>query len=359
VIRRLVVKVGTSSLTTEAGYLRRELVAALAAQVAEVRRAGVDVVWVASGAIALGLARLGLRRPQEPDVLQAASAVGQVELAAGLVGALEASGVSAGQILLTSDALADRRSYLHARATLRALFRLGVVPVVNENDAIASDEIRFGDNDRLAALVAHLIGAERLLLLTDTEGVYLRDPRTDPQAQLVAELTEEVAAGLELGGAGTERGSGGMSSKVQAAEIAARSGADCLIAQASRPEVILDAARGHPLVATRLRRRRRREPARRLWIAYAATPQGRLVVDAGAVRALVRGGASLLAVGIRRVEGEFLAGSVVEIVDEAGALVAKGVSRVDSRDVAGAREEVVHRDDLAVLRDREADRALS
>lgn len=348
-IRRLVVKVGTSSLTTEAGSLRTELIGSLAAQIAELERSGVTVVWVASGAVAVGLARCGLTRPQEPDVLQAASALGQVVLASGLIEALGAHGVLGGQILLTSDALADRRSYLHARTTFEALFRLGVVPVVNENDAVASDEIRFGDNDRLAALVAHLVGADRLLLLTDQPGVFAKDPRSHPDADLIEELTPEAASVVTLGGAGTMRGSGGMSSKVQAAEIAARSGADCLIASAARAEVIVDAARGRPLVATLVRRRRRREPARRLWIAYAATPQGRVVVDDGARDALVERGASLLAVGIVEVSGEFLAGSVVEVADRSGRLFAKGVVRVDSRDVRRCRDEVIHRDDLAIL----------
>lgn len=348
-IRRLVVKVGTSSLTTEAGALRTDLIASLAGQIAELNRSGVAVVWVASGAIAVGLGRCGLTRPQEPDILQAASALGQVVLASGLIDALGDHEVLGGQILLTSDALADRRSYLHARTTLEALFRLGAVPVVNENDAVASDEIRFGDNDRLAALVAHLVGAERLLLLTDQPGVFAQDPRRHPGADLIEELTPEAAAAVALGGAGTARGSGGMSSKVQAAEIAARSGADCLIASAERAEVIVDAARGRPLVATVVRRRRRREPARRLWIAYAATPHGRLVVDDGARDALLARGASLLAVGVVDVVGEFLAGSVVEVADRAGRLVAKGVVRVDSRDVRRTRDEVIHRDDLAVL----------
>lgn len=348
-IRRLVVKVGTSSMTTAHGSLRSDAVDRLASQIAAVRRSGVDVAWVTSGAIALGLARLGLERPQPGEVLQAASAIGQIELASALAAALADHGVVAGQILLTSDALADRRSYLHARATLEALFSLRVVPVINENDAVASDEIRFGDNDRLAALVAHLVGAQRLLLLTDTAGVYSADPRRDPAARLIEELTEDLVGALELGGAGSARGSGGMSSKVQAAEIAARSGADCLIAGAEQAEVILDAVRGRPAVATVVRRRRRREPARRLWIAYAATPQGRLVVDEGAARALLERRASLLPVGVVGVEGEFLAGSVVEIVDREGTCIAKGVVRADSRDVRAWREELVHRDDLALL----------
>ncbi len=347
---RVVVKVGTSSLTNADGSFRELVAKTLASQIAKVREDGTEVVMVVSGAIALGLARLGLSRPQSLATYQACAAVGQIELAQRLRSVYHEYGVEMGQILLAPHDFGDRQQYLHARQTLEMLLSMGVLPVINENDAIANEEIRFGDNDRLAALIAHLVYADLLILLTDIEGVFTTDPRLDSSAYLLPELDLSELRSVVALGAGTDRGSGGMASKVQAAEIAARSGVDCLIAAADKEEVILRAVSGEP-VGTKIRKRGTREAARKLWIAYAATPQGRIVVDEGAKRAIASGRASLLPVGVRAVQGEFLAGTIVEIADQAGSVFAKGIVKCASRAVMSYRGEVVHRDDLANLTD--------
>ncbi len=348
-IRRLVVKVGTSSMTDISGVLRMEVVESLVSQIARAREMGIGVVMVVSGAIALGLSQLGLARPQPTEVLQAASGVGQVQMVASLREIFHLAGMEMAQLLLAPHDFGDRQQYLHARQTLESLFALGVVPVINENDAIASEEIRFGDNDRLAALVAHLVYADLLLLLTDLEGVYTEDPRASGAAQFIPVFDVEEKDRVLATGSGTDRGSGGMASKLQAAEIAARSGVDCMIASAATPEVVAKVAAGEHVLATFVPRKSLREPARRLWIAYATNPEGRLVVDEGAKRALLQRNASLLAVGIRSVEGEFLAHAIVEVAGEDGKVFAKGVVRTDSKGVLGAASEVIHRDDLVTL----------
>ena len=255
-----------------------------------------------------------------------------------------------------------RRQYLQARGTLLRLLELGVVPVVNENDAIADDEIRFGDNDRIAALVAHLIDADLLVLLTDTPGLLTADPRLDPSASLIEEIVE-IDHELEAvaGGPGTVGGSGGMASKVAAAKIAAWSGVRTVIAAAERPDVLADAVAGTPGVGTVVQPHDRDLPARKLWIAFAVGSAGTVVVDAGARRALERGGVSLLPAGVERVEGDFDADDAVEIRDTDGVVFAKGLVRVSSAvasDMAGRRSGdladgvpryLVHADDLVIL----------
>jgi glutamate 5-kinase len=269
--------------------------------------------------------------------------------------------VVAGQVLLTPYDFAHRSQYLHARETLARLLDLGVFPIVNENDTVADDEIRYGDNDRLAALVAHLVGADVLLLLTDTSGVFTADPRHDGDASLIEEIVE-VDDVLEqvAGGAGTARGSGGMASKLVAAKIAAWSGVRAVIASAAAPDVVADALAGKS-VGTSFAPRATRLPARKLWIAFAQGASGRVIVDAGARRAVVEGGKSLLAAGVRGVEGTFEVDAPVEVVGDDGRVFAKGLCRYDAaqlRAVAGKRtgdlpdglpHEVVHRDDLVVL----------
>jgi glutamate 5-kinase len=270
-------------------------------------------------------------------------------------------GVIAGQILLTPYDFAHRSQYLHARETLARLLDLGVLPVVNEHDTVADDEIRYGDNDRLAALVSHLLGADLLLMLTDTAGIYTADPRIDSAASLIEEIVE-VDEALEkvAGGAGTERGSGGMASKLAAAKIAAWSGVRAVIAAAATDNVIGDAIAGHS-VGSSFPPRAQRLSARKLWIAFAQGSDGRVVVDEGAQRALASGGRSLLAAGVRDVEGGLDSVGPVEIVGADGRVFAKGISRYTSselRGVAGKRttdlpdglpHEVVHADDLVVL----------
>jgi glutamate 5-kinase len=270
-------------------------------------------------------------------------------------------GLTAGQVLLTPHDFVQRAQYLHARETLRRLLDLGVLPIVNENDTVADDEIRYGDNDRLAALVSHLVGADLLVMLTDTPGLLTADPRLDAEASLIEEIAE-VDAALEsvAGGSGTARGSGGMASKLAAAKIAAWSGVRTVIAAAGAPGVVLAAVQGEP-VGTSIHPRRQRLPSRKLWIAFARGAAGRVVVDAGAERALRHDGRSLLPAGVRGVEGAFDADEAVEVVGEDGRPFAKGLVRFSAdglRTVAGRRtgdlpegtpHEVIHRDDLVVL----------
>ncbi|MGI9602962.1 MAG: glutamate 5-kinase [Acidimicrobiales bacterium] len=360
--RPVVVKIGTSSITDDEGAISRAAVARLCADVAQVRQAR-PVVIVTSGAIAAGLPSLELdARPRDPVTLQAASAVGQIGLLGAYQRELAGHGLVAGQLLLAPLDFVVRSQYLHARNTLRRLLELGVVPVINENDAIADDEIRFGDNDRLAALVAHLADAETLVLLTDTEGVLTADPRVDTTASLIEEIVEfdQQLEGL-AGGAGTARGSGGMASKLTAAKIAAWTGVRTVIASASRPAVLVSAVAGEAGVGTVVVPRSERLSARKLWIAFAVGSKGRVEVDAGARRALVDSGRSLLAAGVRAVTGDFDAGDAVEVVDGDGGVFAKGLVRHPSREVealAGKRSQdlpdgapsvVIHRDDLVML----------
>lgn len=361
---RVVAKLGTSSLTDEHGTISLEAVTKAADEIAALRASGHEVVVVSSGAVASGLPALGWdasQRPRDARTLQAISAVGQARLMRTWNDTLDAHGLVAGQVLLVPLDFMVRAQYLQARATLERLVELGVVPIVNENDAIADDEIRFGDNDRMAALVAHLVRADLLVLLTDTPGVMDADPRLEPGASLIAEIVE-IDHELEsvAGGAGSARGSGGMASKLAAAKMASWSGVRTVIADAGRPDVLRDAAEGKPGVGTTVLPRDRRLPARKLWIAFALPAEGRIVVDDGAVRALTRGGRSLLAAGVVDVEGSFAAQEAVEIVDGSGRVVAKGLAEVDAealQAMAGRRSEelfdhsgeVVHRDDLVVL----------
>ncbi len=361
--RVIVVKIGTSSVTDDRGRLTTAAIEKLAGEVAGQRAAGDRVVVVTSGAIAAGLPVLGLHpRPNDPAVLQAVSAVGQGYLFAAWEAALRGRGLVAGQVLLAPLDFVHRRQYLHARRTLEHLLDLGVVPVINENDAIADDEIRFGDNDRLAALVAHLLHAEALVLLTDTPGLLTGDPRRREDASLIEEIVE-VDAEIEAlaGGTGTVRGSGGMASKLAAAKMAAWSGVRAVIAGADRPDVLASALAGTAGSGTVFVPRQQRLGARKLWIAFAVGSSGTVVVDAGAEKALRERGVSLLPAGVIGVHGDFEADDAVEIAGPHGRTFAKGLVRHPAsvvKEWAGrqtstlppeAVHEVVHRDDLVLL----------
>lgn len=360
--RTVVVKIGTSSITDNEGRVVERAIAKLAGEVAELRGSGSDVVVVTSGAVAAGLRVLEIRpRPSDPAVLQAVSAVGQGRLMGHYERAFDAAGLTTGQVLLAPLDFFNRAQYLHARQTLTLLLGLGVVPVVNENDAVADDEIRFGDNDRLAALVAHLVQADMLVLLTDAAGLFTADPRLDGGARLVEEVAEVDQVLALAGGAGSERGSGGMASKLAAAKIAAWSGVPVVIAAAERPQVLNDAAAGVPGVGTHVRARPGRLPARKLWIAFALAPTGRVVVDAGAREALMERGVSLLPAGVQQVQGDFGPDDAIELAGPDGQVFAKGLARHSAAALvqwAGRRTselpadmpaEVVHRDDLVLL----------
>jgi glutamate 5-kinase len=357
-----VVKVGTSSITSVGGEIDDASLRRLCGGIASARADGHEVVLVTSGAIAAGLPALGMStRPTDIGTLQAVAAVGQPRLMARLGAILGEHDLLAGQVLLTPHDFGVRSQYLHARETLRRLLDLGVVPVVNENDTVADDEIRYGDNDRLAALVSHLVGADLLLLLTDTAGLFTADPRLDANASLIEEI-HEVDAALEAlaGGSASAQGSGGMATKLAAAKIAAWSGVRAVIAAADAPDVVADAIAGRT-VGTALLPRPERLSSRKLWIAFARASAGRVVVDAGARNALCSDNRSLLPAGVKGVEGEFEPDDAVEIVDATGSPFAKGLVRYGAsglREVAGRRtsqlpdgapQEVVHRDDLVVL----------
>ncbi|MHB8295282.1 MAG: glutamate 5-kinase, partial [Acidimicrobiales bacterium] len=346
----VVVKIGTSSVTA-GGNVDAGAIGKLCGEVAGLKTDHHEVVIVTSGAIEAGLGRLAMagRRPGDLATLQALSAVGQSRLMAVYDEQLSAAGLVSGQVLLTPLDLLHRRQYLTARQTLRRLLELGVVPVVNENDAVADDEIRFSDNDRLAALVAHLIGARLLVLLTDTAGLYDADPRIIPSASLVEEVAEiDHALQASAGGPGSASGSGGMASKLAACKIASWSGVRAVIAAASRPGVLASAVAGEPGVGTSVTPASRTLPARKLWIAFASPPSGRVLVDAGARAAIVSGAGSLLAAGVVGVVGDFGAEDTVELAEaeppagtraddrdrQTGGVFAKGVARYSSGQIA-------------------------
>ena len=360
----VVVKIGTSSVTDLHGDIDPAAVDKLCSEVAALRGARHRVVVVSSGAISAGLPALGLSgsRPTDLATLQAVSAVGQHRLMRVYEDSLSRHGLVAGQVLLAPLDFVNRSQYLHARQTLGRLLDLGVVPVVNENDAVADDEIRFGDNDRIAALVAHLVSADVLVLLTDTDGMFTSDPRLDSSASLIDEIIEvdaalEAAAGTSL----DARGSGGMASKLAAARIAAWSGVTAVIASAARPGILEASINGEAGAGTVVRPRDRRLSARKLWIAFAVGSSGRITVDDGARAALVSSGRSLLPAGVLKVEGNFVAEDAVEVVGPDGLVFAKGLARHAATRVtewAGKRSTdlpgdvapvVVHRDDLVVL----------
>jgi glutamate 5-kinase len=360
---RVVVKVGSSSLTTAAGGIDPDRVRALVDALAGLRARGAEVVLVSSGAIAAGLAPLTLaRRPRDLATQQAAASVGQGLLVHRYTEEFARHGLGVGQVLLTVDDVTRRSHYRNAYRTFAKLLELGVLPIVNENDTVATSEIRFGDNDRLAALVAHLVHADLLVLLSDVEGLYDGDPRT-PGATLLAEVSSEADLdGIEVGRTGSAGvGTGGMQTKIEAARIATGAGIPVVLTAADQADRALA---GEP-VGTMFHPTGKRRPTRLLWLAHATEAKGRLHLDDGAVRAVTERRASLLPAGIAEVSGTFVAGDPVDLVDPAGRAVARGLVNYDSDELPGllgrsthelARElgasyerEVVHRDDLVLL----------
>jgi len=362
----LVVKVGSSLVTNEGRGLDVEAIARWAAQIARLHALGKRCVLVSSGAIAEGMQRLGwTRRPHAMNELQAAAAVGQMGLIQCYETCFREHGLSTAQILLTHADLANRQRYLNARSTLRTLLQLGVIPVINENDTVVTDEIKFGDNDTLGALVANLIEADALVILTDQAGLYDADPRRNPNARLI-EHAEAGDTRLErlAGGTGSAHSKGGMIAKVLAARRAARSGAHTIIASGREPEVLLRLAHGER-IGTLLVAKTIPLAARKQWLADHLTVAGRLMLDAGAVKALVRDGKSLLPIGVTGTSGSFERGEVVACVDPDGHEIARGlvnysateirlIMRRPSADIEGIlgyvdEPELINRDNLVLL----------
>jgi glutamate 5-kinase len=354
--RRTVVKIGSSSLT-ERGRLEAGRLDAIVDAVAQRHAAGQQVVVVSSGAIAAGIAPLGLHaRPRDLATQQAAASVGQLLLAERYAASFARYGLRVGQVLLTADDLHRRGHYRNAQRTLERLLSLGVIPIVNENDTVATHEIRFGDNDRLAALVAHLVQADALVLLSDVDGLYTGKPGR-PGAELISEVrTLDDVAEVRIGRSSNGVGSGGMTTKLDAAAIATSEGIPVLLAAATSIGPALAGETGtmfHPIGD--------RSASRLFWLQHATTPRGRLVLDAGAVTAVVQRRASLLPAGITAVTGEFDAGDAVELADASGAVFARGLVGYDAADLPALlgrktgdlpvefRREVVHRDDLVLL----------
>ena len=359
---RVVVKVGSSSLTRADGGLDLNRIDILAGLIAGMRRRGHDIVLVSSGAVASGLVPLGLsRRPDELSLLQAAASVGQGRLAARWETAMSAYGLVTAQVLLTAHDVAIRSHYRTVRATFDSLLSLGAVPIINENDAVATSEFSLGDNDRLAALVAHLVTADVLVLLTDVDGLWTARPGT-PGATPIRHVRSSVELeGVSVSGRGSFVGTGGMTTKLQAATIACASGTTTLIARADDAAGLLGQERVPTDLGTWFEPTGPHRPSRRLWMAHASQPEGRVLIDAGAARALTMGKKSLLLPGLTGVDGDFESGSVVDVVGPEGVL-ARGICRyaaAELREVLAARAEgtpapdhvapVIHRDDLAEL----------
>ncbi|MEO7743911.1 MAG: glutamate 5-kinase [Usitatibacter sp.] len=364
--RRIVVKIGSSLLTNAGSGLDRGAIAEWVRQIGVLRKRGIEVLVVSSGAIAEGMKRLGWsKRPHAVNELQAAAAVGQMGLVQMWESCFAEVGLHTAQVLLTHEDLGDRRRYLNARSTLKSLVALGVVPIINENDTVVVDEIRFGDNDTLGALVTNLIEADALVILTDQKGLYSADPRKSTAATLV-ERADAGDAALEAmaGGAGSHVGSGGMLTKVRAARRAARSGAHTAIAWGREPEVLLKLFGGEP-TGTLLVAGTAPVAARKQWLADHLKPAGRIWLDAGAVKALVQDGKSLLAIGATAVDGAFERGEVVSIVGPEGREIARGLVNYPAAETARilgkptsqieavlgylAEPELIHRDNLVIL----------
>ena len=365
-IKRCVIKIGSALLTNDGSGLNMSGIATWVEQISNLRKSGIEVVLVSSGAVAEGMCRLGLtKRPESLHELQAAAAVGQMGLIQSYESEFQKYDLHTAQILLTHDDLSNRHRYLNARNTVRSLLDLGVVPIINENDTVVTDEIRFGDNDTLAALVANLIEADYLLILTDQNGLFDRNPREHDDAKLISEASadDNTLAAMAEGGAGTF-GRGGMATKVSAAKLAARSGTSTLIAAGNEKNIIEKMFAGDDL-GTLLYAEQNPVAARKQWLAGHLQIKGKLILDDGAVKKLCESGSSLLAVGVSNVQGEFSRGEIVSCITTDGQEVARGLVNYNSDDVAKIKgkasneielilgyiddAELIHRDNLVLV----------
>lgn len=364
-LTRCVIKIGSALLTANGTRLDTEAIGRWAGQIAELRKQGIEVVLVTSGSVAAGMQRLDRKqRPHALHELQAMAAIGQMGLVQAYESAFQVHGLHTAQVLLTHDDLSNRGRYLNARSTLRTLLNVGVIPVINENDTVATEEIRFGDNDTLAALVANLVEAGLLLILTDQDGLYERDPRSDQSASLISEAEAGDPALMQMASGSGSLGRGGMRTKLEAAAKAARSGAHTVIANGMAANVILGVLAGES-IGTHLRAGQGRMLARKQWLAGQLKSRGQLVLDDGAVRVLREQGRSLLPVGVVRVAGQFSRGDMVSCVNGDGTEIARGLvnySNDESTQIAGKASdaiekilgyvdepELIHRDNMIVL----------
>ena len=364
--RRWVIKIGSAVLTDNGQGLSKTFIVQLAQDVVSLRARGCEVILVSSGAVAAGLARLGIsQRPSALDELQAAAAVGQSSLVQAYEAAFAPAGVLCAQILLSHDDVKSRDRYLNARATLQTLLSKGVIPIVNENDTVVTDEIRFGDNDTLAALVANLIDADALLMLTDQQGLFDADPRVHSDAKLVEKTDAHNTALDAMVSEGSALGRGGMVSKLRAARLAARSGTVSIIADGRDPRSVAGATEGLA-VGTLFTTTQQPQPARKQWLASLLYPRGELVLDEGACRVITTSGRSLLPVGVKSASGEFTRGDLVRCVNVDGEEIARGLINYGSEDTQrllgrssadieavlgfGGEEELIHRDNLITVR---------
>lgn len=363
--KRWVIKIGSALLTNDGRGLNRDGMQSWVDQIAALLAQGHEVVLVSSGSVAEGMTRLGWKtRPEEVHKLQAAAAVGQMGLVQAYERAFAHHQRNTAQILLTHDDLSDRKRYLNARTTLRTLLDMGVVPVINENDTVVTDEIKFGDNDTLGALVANLVEADLLVILTDQQGLFTADPRSNPDATLIAEGQASDPRYAAMAGGGGALGRGGMITKVRAATLAARSGADTLIV-GGRIDNVITRLRAGEVLGTLLLADKERDAARKQWLAGHLQSHGELILDAGAVKALRDSGRSLLPIGVIAAQGKFERGQLVICKDEQGVVVAKGLVNYSHKDAARilrtstaqieqalgyiAEPEIIHRDNLVVL----------
>ncbi|MCG8030429.1 MAG: glutamate 5-kinase [Candidatus Thiodiazotropha taylori] len=364
--KRWVIKIGSALLTADGRGLSTDLLSSWVEQIASLRHTGHQVVLVSSGAVAEGMSRMGWQtRPHNLNELQAAAAIGQMGLVQAWEAGFQKFDLHTAQVLLTRDDLEDRSRYLNARSTLRTLLELGVVPVVNENDTVTNDELRFGDNDTLAALVANLIEADLLVLLTDQAGLFDADPRFNPKAKLISQTrVDNPQLDQVAGGSASGLGLGGMVTKVRAARLAARSGTGTVIA-AGRQKQVVDAIYRGDDVGTLMVPVQEPQAARKRWLAGQLQPRGSLTIDDGAVRVLREQGSSLLAVGVSGVKGDFGRGEVVVILDKQGTEVARGLVNYDAQETTHLmgkpssqieevlgyvdEDELIHRDNLVLL----------
>ena len=363
--KRWVIKIGSSLITDDGQGLNDKAIQSWAEQIANLRASGKEVLLVSSGAVAEGMARIGWKkRPHALHELQAAAALGQMGLIQQFESCFKQHDIHTAQVLLTHEDLCNRQRYLNARSTLKTLLALGAIPIINENDTVATDEIRFGDNDTLGALVSNLVEADTLVILTDQQGLYTKDPRHNDDAELISESNASNNDLSAMAGDSGALGQGGMRTKITAAQRAARSGATTIIASGSVENILQKIAQGEA-VGTLLAADHEPMTARNQWLANQLKVSGKLVLDAGASKMIIQSGVSLLAVGVSKIEGEFQRGEVVSCISDQGVEIARGLINYDAKESQKIKgetsekfesilgyvdeDELIHRDNLVLL----------